>query len=280
MGFRYSNASPRQHLLSLSILGACAAVGSTAWAAEMWLLLVQGRSPQVLVTGGLMVLHTLLFWTVALAFHYVDLNDSPRWIAQHRIQRERRKHPPFWKTVRLLALNQFVLLPVLLAIFTALLVAVRGWEVDSQLPSLGRFLLEIGGQAICAPIVFYTGHRFLHQRWWMKHVHRVHHEFRTTTALASEYAHPVEFVIGNFLAMVTGAFLLAPHLVSMYVFAWISVLTILVHHSGYALPWASWSVPHDWHHYRMSELFGTTGFLDGLLGTDEVFRTLQDGDER
>ena len=280
MGFRFSTAAPTQHTASLAILGLAIAVGGTGWGQAAWAAWVGDRSAQVLVTGGLMLLHTALFWTVALAFHWVDTHDQPAFIARYRIQRDNRKHPDFWTTVRVLCRNQFLMLPVLLAIFVELLVRLRGWVPEAELPTVGRFLLEIGGQALIAPIVFYAGHRFLHRKWWMRHVHRVHHEFRTTTALASEYAHPVEFVIGNFLALTVGAFVLAPHLVSMYLFATVSVLTILVHHSGYALPWASWAVPHDWHHYRMSELFGTTGFLDNVLGTDAVFRTLEDGDER
>ena len=93
-------------------------------------------------------------------------------------------------------------------------------------------------------------------------------------------AHPVEFAIGNFLTMVGGALILAPHLVSMYLFALLGLMTILIHHCGYALPWAPWAVPHDWHHYRFKELFGTVGLLDRVFGTDEEFRTLEDGDVR
>ena len=73
--------------------------------------------------------------------------------------------------------------------------------------------------------------------------------------------------------------LIGPHLATIYVFALVSVLTILVHHSGYALPWAPYSLPHDWHHYRVKELFGTTGFIDRLLGTDQEFRNLEHDEE-
>ena len=59
-----------------------------------------------------------------------------------------------------------------------------------------------------------------------------------------------------------------------------ALLNILVHHSGYALPWAPWSMPHDWHHYRVKELFGTTGFIDRMLGTSPEFETLEDGELR
>ena len=104
--------------------------------------------------------------------------------------------------------------------------------------------------------------------------------FRTTSAWAAEYAHPIEFVVGNFGAMVAGALLFAPSLASIYVFESVAVLTVLVHHSGYALPWAPWSMPHDWHHYRFVELFGSTALLDRLFGTAPEFEKLQDTEIR
>ena len=54
----------------------------------------------------------------------------------------------------------------------------------------------------------------------------------------------------------------------------------MIPRSGYAIPWASWSVHHDWHHFRYSEAFGTFGHLDRWLGTDKEFSTLKDGEHR
>ena len=49
-------------------------------------------------------------------------------------------------------------------------------------------------------------------------------------------------------------------------------------HTGFAVPWLSWAVHHDWHHYKYTEAFGTYGVLDRLLGTDPEFRQLEDGE--
>ena len=276
--FRYTRPPLTQHLLVGSILLAAVLVGSTHWGAEQWAKLVEGRSPRLLLVGGLMALHTAVYWSVGLFFHQVDLTDRPAYVARYRIQSVRRKHPSFEQTVRVLARNQFIFLPVLLMAMGEVLV-MRGWEVETQLPTLGRFVLELIGQTACALVIFYVSHRTLHRKFWMKRVHWVHHQFRTTTALASEYAHPIEFAVGNFFTLAGGALLIGPHLATMYVFALVSVLTILVHHSGYALPWAPYSLPHDWHHYRVKELFGTTGLIDRWLGTDQEFRTLEHDQE-
>jgi sterol desaturase/sphingolipid hydroxylase (fatty acid hydroxylase superfamily) len=277
--FRYTREPRTQHLLTFSLLATAVLVGRTEWFAQRWELLVSTASPRVLVVGGLMLLHTTLYWGIGMFFHRVDTTDRPAFIAKHRIQRERRRHPPLSKTVRVLARNQFLFLPVLLMVLTDLMLA-RGWRPEAELPSLGRLSLELALQTVSALIIFYSTHRFLHRKFWMKRVHRIHHEFKTTTALASEYAHPIEFATGNFLTLAGGAFLFAPHLASIYLFALVSVVTVLVHHSGYALPWAPWSMPHDWHHFRVKEMFGTVGLIDRLLGTDAEYQTLHDGDER
>jgi sterol desaturase/sphingolipid hydroxylase (fatty acid hydroxylase superfamily) len=280
MGFLYTREPLlTQHALIGSLVALAFGTGSTQVFADLWSSLVGSTHPRALVVIGLLAIHTAVFWPVCFAFHFVDQTDKPQFIARHRIQRERRKLPPLVQAIAVLMRNQFIYLPFLLLLLSEALLW-RGWTPETELPSLGRIVLELIGQAIIASIVFYVGHRFLHRKWWMKRVHRVHHEFKTTTAFASEYAHPVEFAIANFATLATGALLLTPHLASMYLFAVLSVTTILVHHSGYALPWAPYAVPHDWHHYRVKEIFGTTGLIDRLLGTDEEFRELKDGDER
>ncbi|NCG20283.1 MAG: hypothetical protein GWP91_14845 [Rhodobacterales bacterium] len=279
MAFHYTRTPWTQHLLSGTVLLLAVALGATDTFASAWSHCVARVDGWVLLTGGLVGLHTLVYYPVCLAFHYVDTHDKPDFIARYRIQRSKRKHPNLPKTLGVLFRNQFLILPPLLLLLGEVLFW-RGWTVEAELPTLGRFLLELVGQAVCAALIFYASHRMLHGKWWMVRVHRVHHEFRTTTAWASEYAHPFEFIVGNFLTMVGGALLLAPHLLSMYMFATLGLLTILSHHCGYALPWTSWAVPHDWHHYRFNEIFGTTGFIDKVMGTDKDFRDLKDGDIR
>ncbi len=279
MAFHYAREPWTQYLLVGSLLTLAIGVGTTQTFASTWARIATGVDDRILLTGGLMVLHTVVFYPVCLAFHYVDTHDKPDFVARYRIQRSKRKHPAMGQTLKILFRNQFLFLPVLL-FFTGELLLLRGWTVESELPSLGRLIYELAVQAVCAVVVFYTAHRALHGKWWMVHVHRIHHEFRTTTAWASEYAHPFEFVVGNFLTMVGGALLIAPHMLSMYLFATLGLLTILSHHSGYALPWAPWALPHDWHHYRFNEIFGTTGLIDRVMGTDKDFSKLKDGDIR
>jgi methylsterol monooxygenase len=43
-------------------------------------------------------------------------------------------------------------------------------------------------------------------------------------------------------------------------------------HSGYNLPWNSYALQHDWHHYTHTENYGPIGFMDSLHGSDAAFK--------
>lgn len=273
--FRYTRPRLTQHLLTGGLLLLAIGLGSTELAATAWRWLTTTVPEWALLVLGPWVLHALIFWPVALAFHTVDRHDRPAFIARHRIQQGPPRRPALDKTLRNLAWNQLLWAPLMLVLL-ALGLKLRGWQLSPELPGLLQLLLELAGLAVAAVIVFYASHRFLHRRWWMKKVHRVHHEFRTTSALASEYAHPFEFCVANFLTLAAGVLLFAPSLPAIYLFTALSILTVLVHHSGYALPWAPWSVHHDWHHYRMIEAFGTVGVLDRVLGTSPELDVMEE----
>lgn len=279
MEFHFTRPRATQHLLIGVLLALAIAAGATPAFRDAWRAFVESTSDRVALVLGLWVLHALVFWPVCGAFHLVDETDRPAFVARHRIQTGRRVRPPMRRVLWVLVRNQVLFLLPLLWLLGEVLLA-RGWHADPELPGLGTLLVELAVLAVAGVFVFYVSHRFLHRKWWMKRVHKVHHEFRTTAALAAEYAHPVEFAVGNFGTVAAGALLIAPHLASMYLFAVLALLTILVHHSGYSLPWAPYSVPHDWHHYKFKEVFGTTGLLDKVFGTEGEFATLREGDVR
>lgn len=275
--FRYTRPPLTQGLASLAQVGAAVAVGAHPAAGALWAAVVERVPESLLIIGVPWLGHLVLFWSFSLAFDYVDRNDAPAFIARHRIQSGPPRRPPTRVVLPNLALNQLVLSPLLLAGMWGLL-RLRGWAPVATLPSLIELLTDLVGMSVASILWFYVSHRFLHRPWWMKTVHRVHHEFRTSTAMASEYAHPVEFIFGSFVTMSIGVVLLAPSLPALYLYTTLALTTVLFHHSGYALPWASWSVHHDWHHFRFKECFGTLGILDRVLGTDTELKALEDGE--
>lgn len=279
MGFTYTKPPLTQGIATGVILALSIGLGAlppvrTAWAS------VVGSVPEwVLFVVVPTVLHLGLYWSAVALFGHVDRTDRPAFIARYRIQSGKPIRPPMPKVLKNLAANQLFWSPICMVLLYGL-VKLQGWEASPSLPSAPRLVLELAGMSACAILWFYASHRFLHRPWWMKRVHKKHHEFRTTAAIASEYAHWVEFTVANFGTLGCGIALLTPSLPGIYVYTLVAISTVLAHHSGYALPWASWSVHHDWHHYRYKECFGTLGIMDRLLGTDPEFRTLKDGDRR
>lgn len=277
--FRYTAAPPTQVLSGAALVALAYGAAMLPGSAAAWARFVGATPEGVLIVIVPWVLHLALFWTVSLAFHYVDTTDRPEIVRRYRIQGGKPVKPPLSSVLPNLAVNQLVWSPIMLLLIWGLL-KLRGWTPEPTFPGPLQLGWELLGMGALSVIWFYATHRFLHQKWWMKRVHRVHHEFRTTTAMASEYAHWFEFTVGSFGTIGVGVVALAPSLFSIYVFTVLSITTVLAHHCGYALPFVSWPVHHDWHHYRVKECFGTIGVLDRLLGTDEEFRTLRDGDER
>ena len=278
MGFRYSRPPLTQSISTIALVLAGLGLMASSAVAEAWQQVVATVPEWVLVVVVPLLVHHLLFWGMAAAFHVVDRTNSPAFIARHRIQSGKVRQPPLRRTLVNLAINQLVFSPILMFLMWQAL-KLRGWTLTDALPGPLTVLGQLALMGLCSVIWFYSSHRFLHRPWWMKRVHRVHHEFRTTTAMASEYAHPVEFIAANFITLAGGVVLVAPSAPVIYLWELIAVHTVIAHHSGYAVPWLSWAVHHDWHHYRYKECFGTLGVLDRLLGTDPEFRELEHGQE-
>jgi len=278
MAFKYTRPPLTQGISSLILLAGGIGLMSVPGVAEGWAEVTRTVPEWVLVVVVPLLIHHVLFWAMAAAFHYVDKHDAPAFIARYRIQSGPPRQPSLRKALRNLAWNQLLFSPLLMAMMWGAL-RLRGWTLVPDLPGPTTVVLQLGLMGAFAVCWFYASHRFLHRPWWMKRFHRIHHEFRTSTAMASEYAHPVEFIAGNFLTLAGGVILVAPSLPMLYLWELIALHTVIAHHSGYAVPWMSWSVHHDWHHYRYKECFGTLGVLDRLLGTEPEFRALKHGEE-
>jgi sterol desaturase/sphingolipid hydroxylase (fatty acid hydroxylase superfamily) len=277
MAFRYTRPPLTQNAVAFVVIAAVAGLMSLPGADAAWQRYLAATPDWFHFIGAVYVIHGVVFWGLSAAFFYVERHNKPAFIARYRIQDDTKKRPSRGRVAWVLACNQLFWTPVvLLGIDQAL--DLRGWS-DSGLPSIGWFLGALAGLTVASTVYFYASHRFLHRPWWFKNVHRVHHEYRTSTAIAAEYAHWFEFVFGNFGTMGFGVVLLAPSLPTIYTYALLGTYTFVVHHSGFAVPWYSWAVHHDWHHYRYREAFGTYGVLDRLLDTDMELRELKDGQE-
>jgi sterol desaturase/sphingolipid hydroxylase (fatty acid hydroxylase superfamily) len=61
---------------------------------------------------------------------------------------------------------------------------------------------------ICEDTTFHFTHRLLHWRKIYPYIHKIHHKHITTVSIASENAHPIEYLLGNGAPMLIGPWIL------------------------------------------------------------------------
>merc|ERR1711924_496739 len=131
------------------------------------------------------------------------------------------------------------------------------WVWQAELPKL----------LVCIVVVdvwFYWTHRAIHHKALYKRIHKFHHRFHAPASVASMYANPLEFAIGNLLGVVLGPVVAHAHPYTAYFWVTLSLFNTGGTHSGWLFLGAQ---EHDWHHEFFNYSYGVVGIMDGLCGT-------------
>lgn len=110
--------------------------------------------------------------------------------------------------------SHFVLQPVLLY-----MVHQYVFPVAPKVETLMRVITHLAACQFSESLLFFTVHRGLHTRVMYSKIHKVHHEFKGSVSIASEHAHPVEQLLGNYLPV-----MMAPLLLGVSLDVWITWL--------------------------------------------------------
>ena len=150
--------------------------------------------------------------------------------------------------------------------------------LDEDLPTPLSLAASVAFCMFCEDFVFYWTHRLLHWRVLYPHIHKIHHTYKTTVSITSEYAHPIEYIFSNLAPSGAGPFLLGYRMHCLTVFAWyvVRMSETLDGHGGYEFSWSPFrlipfsgsSEYHDWHH---SENIGN--YASFFCIWDTVFNT-------
>jgi sterol desaturase/sphingolipid hydroxylase (fatty acid hydroxylase superfamily) len=106
-----------------------------------------------------------------------------------------------------------------------------------------------------------------------KQFHSTHHNARYTVSIASEYFHPVEYIVGIVLPVFLPPLLLRSHMLTYLIWLCFKLFETTTAHSGYDFgPWFPNSREHSYHHSHISNNYGSFfNVWDRLLGTDQKF---------
>ena len=124
------------------------------------------------------------------------------------------------------------------------------------------YVASIGVMILTHDTYFYWTHRLLHQRWWYRHAHYVHHQSLSPSPWASFSFHPLESLI-EALIIPALVFVLPIH-VSGLLFVLTSMTIFgVINHLGYEIYprflvdrgigyWFISVTHHNWHHRRFN----------------------------
>ena len=80
-----------------------------------------------------------------------------------------------------------------------------------------RAFLDVMMFLVIEEILFFYSHYALHKfRFLYVNIHKKHHEWQSTVAYASIYAHPIEHVVSNLLPPAIGPILCGSHVATAW----------------------------------------------------------------
>lgn len=220
-------------------------------------------------TNALIAMGMVIYTVIGVPFLIADITERPVWLQKLRAQPHVMRD---WRAT----------LPRLLMVAggntiaggaIAMLLTSRFPEVNllpqgalrPELPTHAQFVREYVLLVLFYEVVFYYSHSALHTKTLYASIHKVHHEWKTPTAMSATFAHPVEFLLSNFAPGYLGACLFQTHYLTMAFFMAEGLCATMWAHSGYEL-WPN-AGAHDKHHQFFVGNYGHLGLCDWLHGT-------------
>ena len=193
-----------------------------------------------------------VYWSLSFVFFLCDLYLDPKYRIEANID---------WKLYKksfyhVLYLQFCYSLPVMY-----FFIPLWKWRGNSILYSEMGYIdiPKLIFSGLLGELIFYYLHYWSHL-YCYANVHKVHHEWKNTCAIAAAYAHPIEYL---FVSL--PSFLLPPLITGLhwyYTNLWFIIATtsVVIDHSGYNI--ISWSRFH-WEHHKYTNInYGTRTLYD------------------
>lgn len=210
-------------------------------------------------------------------FEQYKLSDKP-WAWRSAKQEERDAFWALsWRSIKLFSFNFGCLVPLL----TTLKYFVLGDNMsfaEADWPSYSVLLRDNLAMTLVHEFGFYWTHRLAHAHPRLYRFHKVHHEYKQNTILASQHEHPVDYVLTIATPALMAISAVGPH--SFTLFQWIAwlIMANIDDHVGYAFPWSPvrWfplAASTDMHEFHHAKNMGC--FASKLSLNDRIFNSEQ-----
>jgi len=132
----------------------------------------------------------------------------------------------------------------------------------------------------CDEILFFVTHYYLHKIPFLyKTIHSFHHQLRYTVSVGCEYAHPLEFIMGNIVPVILGPVLCQSHLLIYLSWITLKMFETIYVHSGFDFGLTRLEFltkEHAYHHSHYQDNYGTWyGVCDATFKTNQHFLEYQ-----
>jgi len=248
---------------------------------------------RVFYTAGSLMVHSavfivangvmgLIYYVHHPYFEQFKIEQNKPW-PWHRSPTERAAYfGLIRKTLLLISFNLFCLQPVLLwfGYKDGKRLGMGGSPLPEDVPHWYTSLWQIAVCMVIEDTLFYWAHRMLHWPKIYGYVHKVHHQYKTSIGIASEYAHPIEFLVSNAIPFTAGPLLLGIHYFTWWQWTILRIGETVDGHCGYEFPWSPYrllpfsgsSTAHDYHHsHNVGNYASFFTWWDRWCGTDKSF---------
>ena len=180
-------------------------------------------------------------------------------------------------TIMLVSFNHFLVVPIILIPNYLKNQSIYRMDYES-FPTYTEFIFQNIFFIFVEDFCFYWSHRFLHIKAIYPYFHKVHHRYTNTISVATEYVHPVEYILGNLFPAIAGGLILRKncHFATFISFVTMRLWKAAENHCGYefpfsplmAVPYSGSSSFHNYHHLFFKGNYGSFFCIwDTLLGT-------------